>query len=249
MRKSILAAIAAASLFAVPAHAADVMLPAVAPVPAPPPPTAAPPTVAGYVGIYGGVLTDFSAAIAAVAADAAIAISRERMDIQLELRDVTYFTGGLTQSLAAAIVHAYRRNSSAAVGAFGGYEAVIAGGLTNVLQLGAEAAMFRGRATLYAQLAAVYLFAGGTNAWGAYVRGVTRFFPSDNVRLEAGVRYLYLNSGGPASVITPEIEGEFQLPGRPLSFVATFRGTFVVGSGTGLYTALAGIRFHFGGRD
>jgi hypothetical protein len=248
MRKSIIAALAA-SVIAVPAYAADIVLPPAAPI-APPPPAAATSTVAGYVGVYGGVLTNFSAAVAAVAADAAIAMSRQRMDIQIELRDLTIFSSGTTISLAAALVHAYRRNSNAAVGAFGGYEAVFGGGGigTNVFHLGAEAAMFRAQTTLYAQLAAVVATGGGTTTWGAYVRGVVRFFPRDNVRFEGGVRYLYLASGG-AQVITPEIEAEFQLPGRPLSFVGTFRGTFAVGGGAALYTALAGIRFNIGGGD
>ena len=57
-----------------------------------------------------------------------------------------------------------------------------------------------------------------------------------------------VSGGGGGSIITPEIEGEFQLPGRPLSFVGTFRGTFL-GGGAGVYTALAGIRFNFGGGD
>jgi hypothetical protein len=249
MRKSILAAFAAASLFAVPAYAADVMLPA-APVPAPPPPTAAPPTVAGYVGVYGGGVWSGGTFFPAVAFDLAVAKPLDRMDVQFEVRDLTIFDAGDIVNLAAAIIHAYRRNAGAAVGAFGGYEAVFtAGSLANVFHLGAEAAMFRGRATLYAQLAAVLLTGGGTTAWGAYVRGLTRFFPSDNVRLEAGVRYLYLAGGGVTSVVTPELEAEFQLPGRSLSFLTTARATFVVGAGAAAYTALAGIRFNFGGGD
>jgi hypothetical protein len=248
MRKTIIAALAASAI-AVPAYAADVMLPPAAPF-APPPPAAAAPTVAGYVGVYGGVVTDFSAAIAAAAADAAIAMSRQRMDIELELRYQGVFTGGGAIHLAAAMVHAYRRNADRAVGAFGGYEAVVQTTLANVFHLGAEAAMFRSRATIYAQLAGVFLTGGGTTGWGAYARGVARFFPRDNVKLEGGVRYLYLNTGGAGSVITPEMEGEFQLPGRSISFVGTFRGTFILGvGGTSVYTALAGIRFNFGGGD
>jgi hypothetical protein len=242
MRKSIIAALAA-SVIAVPAWAADIVLPPAAPI-APPPPTAAPPTVAGYVGVYGGVLTDFGTVIATVAADAAIAISRQRMDIQLELRDLTLFTGGAAGSLAAAMVHAYRRNSNAAFGAFGGYEAVFGGGVSGIFHAGAEALMFRARTTLYAQLAAVFSGSG----WAAYARTVARFFPRDNMRLEGGVRVLF-EPGVGGVFITPEFEGEFQLPGRPLSFVTTVRGTFVSGGGGFLITGLAGIRFNFGGGD
>jgi hypothetical protein len=171
----------------------------------------------------------------------------QRMDFQIELRDQTYFTGGAAASFAAAIVHAYRRNSNAAFGAFGGYEALFSGGgiAANVFHIGAEALMFRARTTLYAQVAGVFLSTAG---WGGYIRGVARFFPRDNVRLEGGVRYLYLAGGG--NIITPEIEGEFQLPGRALSFVATGRYTFVISGGGGsVITALGGIRFHFGGGD
>jgi hypothetical protein len=248
MRKSLIAALAACAI-AAPANAADVMLPPppAAGIPAPAPSAA--PTVAGYVGAYGGVLfsTTGGGVAWAVALDAAVARSMQRMDFQLELRDLTVFAGG-SESLAAAIVHAYRRNASSAVGMFGGYEANFGGGsVLNILHLGAEAAMFRSRATLYAQAGAVYLFAGGGSGWGAYLRGVTRFFPRDNVRLEGGVRYLYIVTGGAGSIITPELEAEFQLPGRPLSFVATMRAMIPVGAGGALFTTLGGIRFHFGG--
>jgi hypothetical protein len=247
MRKSIIAALAA-SVIAVPAYAADVMVPPpppVAGIPAPAP--AAAPTVAGYVGLYGGVVTDFTNVVAAVAADAAIAISRDRMDIQLELRDQTFFSGGTTTSIAAAMIHAYRRNASTAFGLFGGYEALISGGAASILHLGAEAVMFRSRTTFYAQAAAIYVPSGP--AWAGYARGVVRFFPRDNVRLEGGVRYLFVPGGG-GSLITPEIEGEFQLPGRPLSFVSTVRAVIPVGGGgVALLTGLAGLRFNFGGGD
>lgn len=242
MRKFLLAAFAA-SVVAIPAHAADVVAPS---IPAIPPPTAAPSTVAGYVGVYGGVILVPGNVIVPVATvDAALVKPLQRMDLEVELRALGIFQPQSPFVLGAVILHAYHRNATAAYGALVGVEPIIQSGTGFAFHVGAEAAMFRGRTTLLGQVAGLYLF-GPSSSWGAYVRGVARFFPRDNVRLELGARYMYLASLG--SIISGEIEGEFQLAGRPLSLLANTRVMYIPGDGVGI-TIQGGIRFNFGGGD
>jgi len=241
MRQFLLAAFAA-SVIAIPANAADVVVPN---IPAIPPPTAAP-TVAGYVGAYGGIVIVPALGILPVATiDAAFVKPLQRMELEVELRAMGIFQAQSPVFFTAAILHAYHRSATSAYGALIGVEPVIQSSVGYIFHLGAEAAMFRGRTTLVGQVAGVYVL-GPASTWGAYIRGVTRFFPRDNVRLELGARYLYLATLG--SIISGELEGEFQLPGRPLSLLANTRVMYVPGQTTA-FTVQGGIRFNFGGGD
>jgi len=217
-------------------------------------PGGVPPTVAGYVGLYGGAILVFVPGgptldqVEPVAtADAAVAWSRAQMDIELEVRGYGILQSGSPIAIGGAFVHAYRRSATTAFGPFVGYEIDYPGGTpSQYLHVGVEAAMFRDRATIFGQLATVHAFnsiLGLTFNW--YGRGAVRFFPRDNVRLELGMTFWPLSTGDVRLAF--ETEGEFQLPGRPLSFLTNVRATFTPNTSMYTYAIQAGLRFNFGG--
>lgn len=213
-------------------------------------PAVAPPTVAGYVGLYGGALFAFlpggpflDVVVPVATVDAAVVWSRSRMDVELELRGYGLFQPGIL-SYTGAVVHAYGRNASAALGGFVGYELDHpgSGGIPiHIVHVGVEAVLFRDRTSLYGQLATANFFTPLGIGFNWYARGAVRFFPRDNVRLELGMRFergMHVNF---------ETEGEVQLPGRPLSFLANVRADYTSGIDRYTYAVQAGFRLNFGG--
>jgi hypothetical protein len=203
-----------------------------------------PPTVQGYVGLYGGAVITSTVFAPTLAFDANAAVPLGALRLQVETRGLAIFAGP-TAFLGGVFVHTYFRNDRVALGPFGGYERV---GDADGAHIGAEMLFFLTRATVYHQIAFVYVTDGVTSQSGWYARGAIRVFPADNVRLEGGVRFLSLDAGA-ARVITGIAEAEYQIPAHPLSLLATARVLNVIGAGPGntAFTALAGFRINLGG--
>jgi hypothetical protein len=236
MRRLTLAA--AAGLLAFPAFAGDGV---------PPDEMAGyPPTVQGYIGLYGGAVITSSVFAPALAFDAAAAVPLGALNLQVEARGLAIFAT-TTNVLGGALVHAYYRNDRIAFGPFGGYEVAASGtSLTNIAHIGFEMLFFLTRATFYHQIAFLYLADGVGSSTGWYARGAIRLFPADNIRLEGGVRFMSLDTQG---VLTGIAEAEYQIPARPLSLLTIARVLHVIGGGAGstAFTALAGFRINLGG--
>lgn len=203
-----------------------------------------PPTVHGYIGLYGGLVVSSTLFAPAVAFDATAAMPLGALGVQIETRGLAIFAAP-TAFIGGVLVHVYYRNDRLAIGPFGGYEHV---GDGDVAHVGMEMLFFLAKATFYHQIAFFNQNDGmGTNTPGWYARGAIRVFPADNVRLEGGVRYLSLS--GVQQILTGVAEAEYQVPAHPLSLLATARVTHVIagGPGTTFFTALAGFRINLGG--
>jgi hypothetical protein len=89
-----------------------------------------------------------------------------------------------------------------------------------------------------------YLRYGEVNADGWYTRGLVRFYPIDNLKLEGIGGYAELESDG-----LPQ--GRFLVEYRPdgfwLSFFARWEGTFDIGNVVDSHAAVAGVRFYWDG--
>ncbi len=184
----------------------------------------------------------FAAPAVADAAGANLALGV--FNLQFESRGMAVLSSG-NMLLEGGFIHAYFRNARTAAGPFAGYEGVGdgGGGLTNTFQIGLEAQFFVNALTVYLQAAYLNVRDGMISASGWFARGSLRAFPKDNVRLEAGARFLAYQS---VAIWTVMLEGEYQFPGRAISTMATLRSTIDPGGGQVFFTTLFGVRLHFG---
>jgi hypothetical protein len=204
----------------------------------------------GYLGVSaGGVIVGppSPAAYAAAQLNGAATLPLGALNLEIEARGLLIFADPDPAMINAALLHAFWRNPSVAIGILGGPEPVAAGGDPGIVwHLGGEMQVYLNAVTLYLQAAKVIVASGGMTDTGWYARWAARFFPSSNVRLEAGVRVLGLDT---QTIWTMYGEGEYQLPNSPLSVLATVR-RLALPSGMGTTTAttaMVGFRFNFGG--
>jgi hypothetical protein len=197
------------------------------------------PGAGGYMGLYGGGIFSGGAAYGVANLDGALTLPMGGLNVQLESRGFIIFATPDPYLLAAGMVHTYWRSPNVAVGPFGGIEYLSVGTAAVGWHLGAEAQFYLNAMTFYLQSALVAA-EGMTAAW--YIRTALRFFPAENVRLEAGFRYL---SSSGSTIWTALAEVEYQLRNNPLSALATVRYTNLAGSSA--VAALLGFRFNTGG--
>jgi hypothetical protein len=161
--------------------------------------------------------------------------------MELEARGLLIFTTPDPTTISAVLMHAYWRNPVIALGLFGGPEPIGGTGGGIAWNVGGEMQVYLNAVTLYLQAAKI-IVGGATPGTGWYARFSARFFPTSNVRLEAGIRVLGLET---TTVFTLFGTGEYQLPNSPLSLLFTVRRlNLETQQGT---TFQAGIRFNFGG--
>jgi hypothetical protein len=234
-RRSIVAAVAAAA-FAAPAAAdGPVAVAAATPMGG----YNYTPVVAGYLGLSGGGIFTSGTGLGIANLDGALTLPMGGLNIELETRGYVIFASPDPFLLGAGIIHTYWRSPNIAIGPFGGPEYLAVGTAAIGWHLGAEAQFYLNAVTFYLQ-SAIVTSAGSPAAW--YARAALRVFPAENVRLEAGLRYL--NSGGTA-IWTALGEVEYQLHNSPLSALTTVRYTGQ--GGTSAIAALFGFRFNTGG--
>lgn len=199
---------------------------------------------AGYLGIFGGGGFSMLGPIGVIGLDGAAALQLGPATIQLETRGAAFFTTPVASTIEAGLVHIYRRNTGSAFGGFFGFEpTTFPGVVTSTWHFGGEAQFYTQNMTYYAQAAFLRINESGTIDPGWYVRFAARFFPRDNVRLQADLRYLNVASGL-ASQWTVAGTAEFQVPGRPISLLGTLRHTSL--SGNAATAVLLGLRVNFG---
>ncbi len=199
---------------------------------------------AGYLGIFGGGGFSTLGRVGVIGLDGAAAFQLGPAIIQLETRGAAFFTTPTTSTIEAGLVHVYRRNPGTAFGGYFGFEpTTFPSAVTSSWHFGGEAQFYGQRMTYYAQAAYFRLNDGGTIDPGWYVRFAARYFPRQDVRLEANLRYLTLASGL-GSQWTVAGTAEFQLPGRPISVLGTLRRTLI--SGAPVTAVLLGLRVNFG---
>jgi hypothetical protein len=113
---------------------------------------------------------------------------------------------------------------------------------TDVWRVGGEGELYLDWFTGGVQ--AGYLRSADTNMDGWYTRGLVRFYPIENLKLEGIGGYAELESDG-----LPQ--GRFLVEYRPdgfwLSFFARWEGTFDIGNVVDSHAAVAGVRFYWDG--
>jgi hypothetical protein len=198
---------------------------------------------AGYLGIFGGGGFSMLGRVGVVGLDGAAAFQLGPAIVQLETRGAAFFTTPVASTIEAGLVHAYRRNAASAFGGYFGVEpTTFPGVVTSTWHFGAEAQFYTQNMTYYAQAAYLRINEGGTIDPGWYVRFAARYFPRENLRLQADLRYLVVT--GLATQWTVAGTAEFQLPGRPISLLGTLRRTTI--SGNPVNAVLLGLRVNFG---
>lgn len=198
---------------------------------------------AGYLGIFGGGGFSMLGPVYVMGLEGAAAYSLGPVAVQLETRGAAFFTAPAPSTIESGFVHGFFRNQNTAVGGYFGFEPVTLPGLiSGTWHFGGEVQFYFGRMTLYAQAAYLRINANGIVEPGWYARFAARYFPNDNLRLQADLRYMSL--AGALSVWTVAGTAEFLLPNRPISLIGTVRHT--MGSGVPSTAVLGGFRINFG---
>jgi hypothetical protein len=198
---------------------------------------------AGYLGIFGGGGFSALGPVYVMGLEGAAAFSVGPVHAQLETRGAAFFTAPTPSTIESGFVHGFWRDANHAAGGYFGFEpATLPGNVSGIWHFGGEAQFYIDRLTLYGQAAYLRINANGTVEPGWYVRLSARFFPRENLRLQADLRYMDL--GGLLSGWTVGGTAEYQLRGRPISLVGTVRHT--VGSGVPSTAVMAGFRINLG---
>jgi opacity protein-like surface antigen len=212
MMRRVLLASSALALLSGAAYAADTVVYVPPAPPAPPAPVQGP---AGYVEAgYGWVNIDDGFGgelnLDQIFIGGAANIPFGAWNFQLEVRDHQYLDGAILNTLATNL-HIYSRNQSFAWGGFVGFETL--SGIIDNYTVGLEAAGFFGPFTVVGQATYASLDPavgpGSADLWT--VRGVARYFVNPDLKLEAGLRYSNLSSGGvDVDFLTAEAEVEYK---------------------------------------
>ncbi len=198
----------------------------------------------GYLGMFGGGGFSTLGPVPVMGLEGAAAFNLGPVTFQLETRGSAYFTTPVPSTIESGFVHGYWRDENRAFGGFFGFEpTAFPGALSGIWHFGGEAQFYLDRVTVYGQAAVLRINANGSIGPGWYIRMAARYFPRENLRLQADLRYLSI--GGLASQWTLAGTAEFQLPGRPISLLGTVRRT--TASGVAATVVLGGFRINFGG--
>jgi hypothetical protein len=164
------------------------------------------------------------------------------LNLQLEARSLLLSTPPASLAINAALLHTFWRSQDFAFGIFGGLEIVHQSPTTPIWHVGAELQAYLAAASFYLQAGYIRITDASIAGPGWHARLATRFFPTENVLLEAGVRYLSVANG--EDFWTLYGVGEVQLAGTPLSLMATVRQVITIVNST---TVQFGLRWNFGG--
>lgn len=138
--------------------------------------------------------------------------------------------------------HVFTRNDNYL---FGGFAGVAHSDDSTTWDTGLEANKFFQRWTLAGAVA--YANNNDTDTEGYGVNAQARFFPTDNLRLQAGVGWASVNApGGDGRAVSEGVGAEYQLSAVPISFGAGYQHVAFDHSGPEGNVWTLGIRYNFG---
>jgi hypothetical protein len=191
----------------------------------------------GYIGDRWGVLWGAGTQLI-LEKTAAANVPFNGGGFEIEGRGAGLYQSGASSAIGMGMGHLYLRNTSRAIGVFGGFETYTGTGL---IVAGIEAQAYLGPVVAYGQLATAPALGGGTNTWWA--RAGAQFFHTENMMFQGDVRYLSgaINSWLFAGTV------EIRAGNSPWAGFATVKYQTGAGSGGGNTTSLlAGVHIHLG---
>lgn len=226
--------------------------------PAPPEATAPESAFSGHIDGYGGMIYADETGWTVGAAGRANYNFRRRLNIQGDLfGDGIWFDDDTLFGYGAAAHLFWRDPSSYAVGIFGSVEG-FDGDRLNYLgdvyryTVGPEVQAYYGKITLYGQAYFGEVFGEhlekGVDMWGG--RGIVRYFPRENIRLDGELGYKTLQvPGDDFGIITAATQANYRFSGMPLTVFGRYQFENIEppqGDGIQSHKIVVGLRAHFG---